>query len=668
MFFFKPSSIVAILTLGGAFLSQTALASEVLKGYDFGADIGTLLTPGASRLPTTGVISNGTLQCPPVRMEIRELEKNKELWELYILGLSMMQNMDQTDLRSWYKIFGIHNRPYKPYNGVPPVPGNENAGYCNHVSELFSSWHRLYMAHYEQILYELIMLIAGMYPPGPVRDKYIELAQCFRCPFWDWAIRPAEGQSVLPSSLMTPNITVNGPRGEQTIAHPLFSYQFHNLSAMDYPDAPFNAWTETKRYPTSQNADASSQNHLVAQQLDNNADSIRARLYNLLTNYHDFTAFGNEASRQEKADSIESLHNQIHLLTGTGGHMSVIEYAAPDPIFALHHFMVDRCFALWQVLNPNSYVVPEKASFDTYTIKAGDYIDQYTPLTPFYTPGDNDTFWNSASSIKTESLNYVYPETIPGGNITERVIQAINRLYGSTATERAAAPPTAPQPSSGNAPQVATDGVSTDGVSTNGASTNGVSTDGASNNGASTNGPSTNGVYTEWIANIQHEKHALNTSFFVHVFLGDFKDDSKNYTFDPNLVGTHCNFAKFSATGHAVEQMVSGTIPLNAALNKCISKGDLESLCKEHVEPYLTKHLTYRITYLDGTPVDISQVPSLKVDVVSSRVQKVTHELELPSWGPIVPHVEVSTNILTQVRSVTVTSKEPGTCPARRAA
>lgn len=53
-------------------------------------------------------------------------------------------------------------------------------------------------------------------------------------------------------------------------------------------------------------------------------------------------------------DSIESVHDQIHGLAGSGGHMSYIEYSAFDPIFFLHHAMIDRCFAMWQALNPNS--------------------------------------------------------------------------------------------------------------------------------------------------------------------------------------------------------------------------------------------------------------------------------------------------------------------------
>jgi hypothetical protein len=44
---------------------------------------------------------------------------------------------------------GIHGRPFVPFDNVPAEPGNENNGYCTHVSILFPTWHRPYLALYE---------------------------------------------------------------------------------------------------------------------------------------------------------------------------------------------------------------------------------------------------------------------------------------------------------------------------------------------------------------------------------------------------------------------------------------------------------------------------------------------------------------------------------------
>lgn len=37
-------------------------------------------------------------------------------------------------------------------------------------------------------------------------------------------------------------------------------------------------------------------------------------------------------------DSIESIHDQIHGLTGSGGHMTYIDYSAFDPVFWVRIF------------------------------------------------------------------------------------------------------------------------------------------------------------------------------------------------------------------------------------------------------------------------------------------------------------------------------------------
>ena len=88
--------------------------------------------------------------------------------------------------------------------------------------------------------------------------------------------------------------------------------------------------------------------------------------------------FGNEAwysPTTQSPDSLESLHDAIHGILGSNGHMTYLDYSAYDPSFWLHHAMLDRCFALWQALYPNSYVEPMNAIEGTYTIKEGDRKD-----------------------------------------------------------------------------------------------------------------------------------------------------------------------------------------------------------------------------------------------------------------------------------------------------
>jgi tyrosinase len=88
----------------------------------------------------------------------------------------------------------------------------------------------------------MIQHIAQMYP-ADVRDNYAAAAANFRIPYWDWAAVPPSGQSVFPTSVGgSPSVVVNGPLGTQTIANPLFSYQFKPLVPSDLPDSPVRTY------------------------------------------------------------------------------------------------------------------------------------------------------------------------------------------------------------------------------------------------------------------------------------------------------------------------------------------------------------------------------------------------------------------------------------------
>ena len=52
----------------------------------------------------TGQGPNGSF---PLRLEIRELEKDPISWTLYILGLDMLQYKNQTEMLSWYQLSGL---------------------------------------------------------------------------------------------------------------------------------------------------------------------------------------------------------------------------------------------------------------------------------------------------------------------------------------------------------------------------------------------------------------------------------------------------------------------------------------------------------------------------------------------------------------------------------
>jgi tyrosinase len=108
-------------------------------------------------------------------------------------------------------------------------------GYCPHVSSLFGSWHRPYLALFEQILHDRAVDVANEYPAGAARQRAMEVASKVRLPYWDWAINPPASEGIMPMSLRRPTASVtypNGTKGE--IANPLFQYNFHPLKSEDF--------------------------------------------------------------------------------------------------------------------------------------------------------------------------------------------------------------------------------------------------------------------------------------------------------------------------------------------------------------------------------------------------------------------------------------------------
>jgi tyrosinase len=182
------------------------------------------------------------------------------------------------------------------------------------------------LALYEQVLYNIIQEIAGEFN-GTDRNRYTQAARTFRAPYWDWAAAPPNNGPVLPTSLSEARVEVNSPTGRRTINNPLYQYTFHPLSTNDFPDSPLSTWPSTLRYPSDSSPNAQSRNNLVEEQLRNNRLSYRDRIYNLFTAYNNYTEFSSKAwfpSDGGNYDSIESVHDQIHGLTGNGGHMGYV--------------------------------------------------------------------------------------------------------------------------------------------------------------------------------------------------------------------------------------------------------------------------------------------------------------------------------------------------------
>ena len=132
-------------------LLAAATATASAQAYNYGIDV-TRVFKRQSDATTPFIVRgldriNGST---PMRPEIRDLEKDFEKFTLFRLGTSMLQYTDQSEMLSWYKISGIHGVPWEPWNGVEAFNASTaQSGFCFHVSVLFPSWHRVYMALYE---------------------------------------------------------------------------------------------------------------------------------------------------------------------------------------------------------------------------------------------------------------------------------------------------------------------------------------------------------------------------------------------------------------------------------------------------------------------------------------------------------------------------------------
>lgn len=185
-----------------------------------------------------------------LRLEIRELRKNNAQWNLFLLALNKFYARDQKSLTSYYQISGIHGRPYTPWNGVNFAPG-AGGGYCTHSSTLFPTWHRPYLAMYEQIIWDLVQQVAASIGT----TEYKTAAKTFRIPYWDWAAPVPNGQHVLPSPVGgSPFIVISLPTGSKTINNPLYRYHFHPLSTSDFPDDPVSTSTCASNWTLTQSS------------------------------------------------------------------------------------------------------------------------------------------------------------------------------------------------------------------------------------------------------------------------------------------------------------------------------------------------------------------------------------------------------------------------------
>ncbi len=398
------------------------------------------------------------------------------------------------------------------------------------------------------------------------------------------------------------NLTINTPTGSRTITNPLRRYVFRpGVGGPDFPSDEGFA-----------NAPFTTRNGRAQARLTSNEASINDRTYLLLTRQTSYAPFSNNAfvdSRGNRFDSLESIHDTIHVLIG--GWMGLVGYSAFDPIFFLHHTNVDRLFAIWQALHPNSYVGSQVNDFGTFTIAPGTVENVNTPLTPFHSDAGT-ALYTSVNARSTRSFGYTVPEVRDWGltpaQITANTLGAVKALYdpnnqftprGLSASKR--------QAGSSN-PNVA------------------ITVPAGLQKGSSRSS-------REWYANIRIDKFALPSagSFFIHLFIDNnpssnpptpLPSDPESWLTSPSFVGTFVVFSD-PAMSNGRPLNIYGQIPLTRRLVELYNAAAIPDLEIATLRPYLKRNLQWRAQREeDDQEIPLAELDSLRVSVVSSVVSQ----------------------------------------------
>ncbi|RAL63678.1 hypothetical protein DID88_003721 [Monilinia fructigena] len=303
---------------------------------------------------------------------------------LYIQALIALQQVPEDDLLSWFQIAGIHGRPYYSWGDVNWNSDAPKIGYCTHDDVLFPTWHRPYLALYEQALAGHVQSIASTYND----DTYTSAAANFRIPYWDWA-----AVSTLPPIVNDATVEISTPSGTQNVANPLLLYKFQQfpLNETWFPTTGTSRADEdlaqdptTLRYPDKE-VQGTSQPDEANEYLD--SEGLMSSIYSMFSKSN---VYYNMATQVSPGPSLENPHGAVHVaIGGNYGHMRSRDTSA-------------------------------------------------SPLTPFY-QADGETPWTSDAARYTSTFGYSY-DSVPDAiitNVTElssNVTATVNSLYNPRGT------------------------------------------------------------------------------------------------------------------------------------------------------------------------------------------------------------------------------------------
>ncbi len=236
--------------------------------------------------------------------------------ELGELRAAFAKLQEKDDERGYQHLAGIHGLPLPMY--------------CDqaHGQPAFLPWHRAYLYRFE-----LALRATG-------HDVML--------PWWDWITVPR-----IPPSLEQLAGQVN----------PLYSMPVNELARQQGergegdPEDP-----EERRL-------APMPNTVREPERPGTRLPTAPEIEHLMVDYRDFTSFWQK---------IEDYHGNVHIWVG--GHMGDIPFAAYDPIFWMHHAMIDRLWRMWQLRHPQASF-PANVEIETmepFNLTAKEVLDPTT--------------------------------------------------------------------------------------------------------------------------------------------------------------------------------------------------------------------------------------------------------------------------------------------------
>ncbi|KAF8316023.1 uncharacterized protein EI90DRAFT_3021715 [Cantharellus anzutake] len=361
---------------------------------------------------------------PPPRLEIEEFRKDKRFFALYIQALIEVKKLPESLITSYYQISSLHGLPLILWNNAPGT-----GVYCQHASPLFPTWHRPYVALFEQVIQERAIKIANRYA-GTDKQKWVRAAEDLRQPYWDWA--KERDPSFLNIFFSTQTFDIETPEGSKHLQNPFLYYQFDSRFSKSSFPAEYQGFDRTLRHPYSRDS----------------AESIKRRAKKkpsgsklmLLMIPSSFKAAQKQLTQQGKkrggrkggTSSLEAVHDTIHNIVGFNGHFNS-GLGAFDPLFFLHHSQVDRLLSLWSTLHPDVWVHENEPT--------GSEGSPPPALYPFRKPKDEgedtDKWWTSAEIRSHETFNHTYPEyldknggLVPNDKLKAHIRTEVDKLYG----------------------------------------------------------------------------------------------------------------------------------------------------------------------------------------------------------------------------------------------